>query len=556
MGAWTRAALGSPRRHLALFVRKGETTSAHAHLPTAEAGSSQVGLAAGRGAKQARAAVRYVAGVLVLSAAYYAVGRAGLALQYSGPVTAIWPPVGVGVAALYLGGLRWWPGVLIGDLLLSDPGLPVGSRILMTVGNMADVLVIALLLRQMLGRRAALDRLGQLGGMLVAIAAGAAITSTFALVSVRAGGAIESPESWGFWRSWLLSDASGSLVIIPLVLAWAQGPGAAWRGRAGWEGALMIGAVVALSAIALSSSQSLTYMVFPALIWAALRFGQQGATLAVAVAAALAVWITARDVGPFVTQSITDRTLSTQLYIAVAALATLCLAAVVSERRRAALNLAESQRREGERAAEERQRIARDLHDAAVQSLFATTLHLRTAERALARDAVGPTGPVQKELDQVGQLTRGALREIRAAVFHLRPSEVVQEGLVAALANHAAATSAREELAIAVHGPERRLPLATEAEDQLYALVREALANSVKHADASAVAIDISATDRVVAIEVRDDGRGFMPAGVGVGCFGLQSMHSRATQLGGRLTITSAPSRGTAVRVEVPAAGL
>ena len=319
-------------------------------------------------------------GVLALSAAYYAAGRAGLALQYSGPVTAIWPPVGVGVAALYLGGLRWWPGVLIGDLLLSDSSLPVGSRIGITVGNMADILVIALLLRRLVGPRAALDRLEQLGGVLVAIAAGAAITSTFALVSVLAAGAIGSSEGLTFWRSWFLSDASGSLVIVPLVLAWARGPSPAWRGRGGWEGALMIGAVSALSAIALSSSQPLTYMVFPALMWAALRFGQQGATLAVALAAGLAVWITARDVGPFVQQSITDSTLSTQLYIAVAALATLCLAAVVSERRRA-LHLAESRRREGERAAEERQRIARDLHDSASQSLFATTLHLRTAER-------------------------------------------------------------------------------------------------------------------------------------------------------------------------------
>jgi signal transduction histidine kinase len=490
-------------------------------------------------------------GVLALSAAYYAAGRAGLALQYSGPVTAIWPPVGVGVAALYLGGLRWWPGVLIGDLLLSDSSLPVGSRIGITVGNMADILVIALLLRRLVGPRAALDRLEQLGGVLVAIAAGAAITSTFALVSVLAAGAIGSSESLTFWRSWFLSDASGSLVIVPLVLAWARAPSAAWRGRGGWEGALMIGAVAALSVIALSSSQPLTYMVFPALMWAALRFGQQGATLAVALAAGLAVWITARDVGPFVQQSITDSTLSTQLYIAVAALATLCLAAVVSERRRA-LHLAESRRREGERAAEERQRIARDLHDSASQSLFATTLHLRTAERALAQEATGPVGRVQKELDQIGQLTRGALAEMRAAIFELRPHAVAKEGLLAALAKHAAAVSAREQLAIVVHGPEQRLPLAPGAEEQLYGLVREALANTVKHAEATAVAIEVGATDRVVAIEVRDDGCGFAPAGVAVGGFGLQSMHSRATQLGGRLTITSGPGRGTAVHVEVP----
>ena len=141
---------------------------------------------------------------------------------------------------------------------------------------------------------------------------------------------------------------------------------------------------------------------------------------------------------------------------------------------------------------------------------------------------------------------------MRAAIFALRPNAVTAEGLVAALTKYAAAVSAREQLVIAVHGPEQRLPVAPEAEAQLYALVREALANTVKHADATVVAIDVSATDRVVAIEVRDDGCGFTPAGAGLGSFGLQSMHSRATQLGGRLTITSPPGRGTAVYVEVP----
>jgi signal transduction histidine kinase len=111
-------------------------------------------------------------------------------------------------------------------------------------------------------------------------------------------------------------------------------------------------------------------MVFPAFIWAALRLGPQGATLAVAVGAVIAVLSTSYEVGPFVELSPTDSALNLQLYIVFAALTTCCLAAIVSERRRAALELAESQRREGERAALERQRIARDLHDSVSQSLF------------------------------------------------------------------------------------------------------------------------------------------------------------------------------------------
>ena len=127
------------------------------------------------GSQVSVSSARYAVGVLVLAVAYYAAGRASLALQYEGPVAAIWLPVGVGAAALYLGGLRLWPGALIGDLALADAAQPLGSALGLTAGNMADMLIIAVLLRLLLGRRAGLDRLEHVGGMLVAIVAGAVI---------------------------------------------------------------------------------------------------------------------------------------------------------------------------------------------------------------------------------------------------------------------------------------------------------------------------------------------------------------------------------------------
>ena len=225
----------------------------------------------------------------------------------------------------------------------------------------------------------------------------------------------------------------------------------------------------------------------------------------------------------------------------------------MDERRRAGRELAESRRREGRRGAEERQRIARDLHDSMSQSLFSTTLHLRTAERALAREGVDPAGPVGRELDRAAQLTGGALAEMRALVFELRPGALAEDGLVVALRLHAAGVGAREELAIAVHGPDERLPLTPAAEEQLYRLGQEALANVVKHADASAAAIDVTTAGGAVALAIRDDGRGFDAAVGRAGGFGLRSMRARAAELGSRLEIASAPGHGTVVRVEVPA---
>ena len=110
-------------------------------------------------------------------------------------------------------------------------------------------------------------------------------------------------------------------------------------------GGLLIAAVVFLSVISISANEPVTYLVFPALIWAALRFGPPGATLSVTLAAGAAIAFTANELGPFFRQPIDDKALSTQLYIATAALTTLFVGALVSERQRSVTELAESKQR-------------------------------------------------------------------------------------------------------------------------------------------------------------------------------------------------------------------
>jgi signal transduction histidine kinase len=504
--------------------------------------------------------MRYAAGVLLIAAGYYVAAQSGETLLLTGGVGAFWPATGVGVALLYVGGLRWWPGILLGDLvgtivdLPGDPQ-PLGIALADTTGHVARAVVAVIVLQRLAGRRAAMDRLAQVGAVFVAVAVGEALAATVAILARWAGGVIEVPEMAVFWRSWWLGGVAGGLVIVPLALAWAHPRASLWRGRRAAEGALMLAAVTGLSVLALSAEQPLTYMVFPAFIWAALRFGPQGATLAVAIGAVIAVVATSHEQGFFVELSPTDSALNLQLYITFAALTTLCLASIVSERRRAALELAESHRHEGERAALERQRIARDLHDSVSQSLFSTTLHVRTAQHALAREELDATGPVGEELSEIGQLTRGALAEMRALIFELQPGALAEEGLVAALTKQASALSAREGLMIEVDGPDEGLPLEREVEEQLYRLGQEALANVVKHARASSAAVCIAARDDIVWMEVSDNGRGFDPAAVGPEHFGLRSMRGRVADLGGRLEVRSTPGRGTVLRVEVPAQG-
>jgi two-component system sensor histidine kinase DegS len=141
---------------------------------------------------------------------------------------------------------------------------------------------------------------------------------------------------------------------------------------------------------------------------------------------------------------------------------------------------------------------------------------------------------------------------MRELIFELGRGPT-DDGLVTALAKHAASLSDRDGLEIAVDGPSARPMLSAAAETQLYAIGREALANVVRHAGAKTAMVRVEVGPERVVVEIADDGCGFDPAAVGPGHFGLDSMRSRAAEVGGALTIDSAPGCGTVVRIEAQA---
>ena len=500
---------------------------------------------------------RYAAKVLILGAAYYGSAKAGQALRYTASVSAVWPPAGVGIAALYLWGPSLWPGVFLAELAVNGQlldSLPVGSLIGQQVGNLAEVIVGAILLRRLIGPRATFERSEQVSGMILAIGIATAISATIGTVSMLAGGVIAGPEVPKFWRTWWLGDTAGGLVVVPLIVVWASRPAEAWRRIRTWEGALLIVAVTALASVAMSIDGPLTYVVFPALIWAAFRFGPAGTTLSIAITALVTIAATAHQSGPFFSQPIDHRTLATQVYIVVTAVTTLFLGALVAERTASSRALAEAERREGERAVEERHRIARDLHDSVSQALFSTALHTRTAERALEHDGAGSGSELRQSLSAIGELTKAAQTEMRALIFQLR-RDAVEAGLVSAFAAHASSIRSTTGLRVSVQGPESRLPIQPRTEEELFAIGREALANVVKHARAHSATVRIEELPEGVSLMVSDDGRGFDATAAHPGHFGLESIRGRAAAIDGDLTIASTAGSGTTVRVEVPANG-
>ena len=200
----------------------------------------------------------------------------------------------------------------------------------------------------------------------------------------------------------------------------------------------------------------------------------------------------------------------------------------------------------------ERQRLARELHDSVSQALFSMTLHARAAQRHLETEGIGPAAPAAREVEKLRELTSGALAEMRALIFELRPGALAEEGLVSALGKQAAALAARTGTPVRVEAPRERLDLAPDIEEHLYRLVLEALNNALKHADAAAIDVELRVEDDRLLVGVRDDGRGFDPGQEHPGHLGLHTMRERAAAVGGELEVTSAPDEGSAVLVTVP----
>ena len=200
-------------------------------------------------------------------------------------------------AFLYLGGLRLWPGVVIGDLLVNDySALPVGSAVAQSIGNLLEVVVRDGAPAALCPRREPIGTLRGVIGMVVAIACGTLLSATIGSTASWLGGVIDARSLPHVWRTWWLGDFSGALIVLPLALAWSSLPERRWRRGRLAEASLMVAVVTALSAIQLGRPMLLSALVFPALIWAALDFGLRGATVAITIICAFAVW-GATDVG-------------------------------------------------------------------------------------------------------------------------------------------------------------------------------------------------------------------------------------------------------------------
>jgi NarL family two-component system sensor histidine kinase LiaS len=198
-------------------------------------------------------------------------------------------------------------------------------------------------------------------------------------------------------------------------------------------------------------------------------------------------------------------------------------------------------------ALEERNRLARDLHDAAKQQLFATLMQINAA-RALLRQDVEAADEKLAHAEQIG---RAAQKELSLLIHELRPVALHQQTLPDALEAYAEEWSRQSGIGLH-YTSDVSTPLAPAVEQALFRVAQEALANVLRHSDATHVDIALNHEQAAVTLTIADNGRGFDPDNLPRRGIGLHSMRERLAAIDGTLTIDSTPGRGTCIAAQVP----
>lgn len=286
----------------------------------------------------------YLSKVGLLAAIYFTTAKAGLSLSpVSGFATLVWPPTGIALAALFLFGNRLWPGIFLGAALVNlIMGAPPLVALGIGVGNTLEAVVGASLLI----RFGFQPKLGRVQDVILLVSCAALfstlVSATIGTLSLLGGGTIALSAYPKTWIAWWIGDMLGDLLIAALLLAWAQNHKLQLSLKQLVEVFLLVGLFLTIGVVILedmfannSNLHSLPYLLFPFLVWAALRFRVRLVVTLNVLLAALTVYAAIYNRGPFAGNTLSERLFSSQLFIGVTALTFLGFSAAMSERKRA-----------------------------------------------------------------------------------------------------------------------------------------------------------------------------------------------------------------------------
>jgi PAS domain S-box-containing protein len=282
---------------------------------------------------------------LALLLVYVLAGKLGLAFAFvHASATPVWPPAGIALAALLLFGNRVWPAIFVGAFIVNVT--TAGSALTslgIAAGNTLEALIGAYLVRRFARGPAVFERAQDIFKLAAVAAVGStAVSATIGVASLELTGYARWSDAGSIWLTWWLGDASGILLVTPLIVLWGRRTSEPTLARRPLEAAALFATVVATSVLVFGGvlpeglrRLPTAFVTIPPLLWAAYRFGPRTTSTALVALSALAVAGTLNGWGPFAAHPPGESLPLVQAFLATMALTALPLAAVVSERRRA-----------------------------------------------------------------------------------------------------------------------------------------------------------------------------------------------------------------------------
>jgi signal transduction histidine kinase len=531
-----------------------------------------------RDSKRTTSLMRTASYTLLVCAAYYAGAKLGFALRlHPHPVSPLWPPNAILLAALILAPVRlWWVLLLavfpVHMAIQLKTGVPIQMALLWFASNAIEALIGALGLRRFSDNPLRLDSFRRAVIFLKFVVFLAPFLSTFldaAFVTLIGWG---ESSYWQVWRMRLFSNVLAALTIVPvLVQAGASGIGPIWRAilRRRVEVTLFSAGLVAVGLIAFETEGvglihvvALIYAPLPFLLWAAVRFGPGGLSASLLFTSLLAIWGAIKGLGPFTTLSPTENVFSLQIFLILMSMPLMLLAAVLQERR-----LTEQSLRQNEEALRESHAQIQDL---AGRLIIAQEEERKLLKRELHEDLNQQVASLAIELGYLGFQLPDAEDSIRNQIcklegrtsllseqmsrmsHKLHSSTLEYIGLAEALKYHCSEFSDREGIPV-------RLNLQTDFDDIpydaalcLYRVVQESLNNIARHSGARFATVTLASDSETIELSVADQGVGFDPAPQSLRRgLGLITIRERVRLLRGSFDLKSQPSVGTVVKVRL-----
>lgn len=286
----------------------------------------------------------YFVKLVILSFVYHFAAELGLLTAHVQPNTSpVWPPTGIAIAALLLFGYKFWPGIAFGVMLATIfKDNPLNVSIGLAIGNTLEALVATYLIKNFLKFHNSIDRIQDVIGFTAYCAIATTISASIGVITLLLTGNDIREVLWTVWYTWWIGDFLGALVVAPFLLIWFSNWPYHWNRKRLLEAGIILVLLLFVSLYVFINSpggkvthEALIYVIFPFVMYAALRLTQVGAVSAVFLVSGIAIFGTATGSGPLVRTSLNESLILLQTFMGVVSLTALTLAATTTQRRQA-----------------------------------------------------------------------------------------------------------------------------------------------------------------------------------------------------------------------------